>query len=79
MLYNVSILKLIYPSRTVNPICTPKSRAGIAEMLANLAGSDVIAALGQAASNAAFDRIVDIVTIQAVSTLRKFNLLLIGF
>jgi hypothetical protein len=27
-----------------------KSRAGIAEMLTNLAGSDVIAALGQAAS-----------------------------
>ena len=42
-----------------------KSRAGIAELLTNLAGSDVIAALGQAASNAAFDRIVDMVTIMA--------------
>ena len=42
-----------------------KSRAGIAELLTNLAGSDVIAALGQAASNAAFDRIVDMVTIIA--------------
>ncbi len=38
-----------------------KSRAGIAEWLTNIAGSDVIAALGQAASNAAFDRIVDMV------------------
>jgi pimeloyl-ACP methyl ester carboxylesterase len=42
-----------------------KSRAGIAESLANLVGSDLIAALGQAASNAAFDRIVDMVTIMA--------------
>ncbi len=42
-----------------------QSRAGIAELLTNLAGSDVIAALGQAASNAAFDRIVDMVTIMA--------------
>ena len=42
-----------------------KSRAGIAELLTNLAGSDVIAALGQAASSAAFDRIVDMVTIMA--------------
>jgi hypothetical protein len=44
-----------------------KSRAGIAEMLTNLAGSDVIAALGQAANNAAFDRIVDMVTIMATT------------
>jgi pimeloyl-ACP methyl ester carboxylesterase len=44
-----------------------KSRAGIAELLTNLAGSDVIAALGQAASNAAFDRIVDMVTIMATN------------
>jgi len=44
-----------------------KSRAGISEMLTNLAGSDVIAALGQAASNAAFDRIVDMVTIIATT------------
>jgi len=42
-----------------------KSRAGIAELLTNLAGSDVLAALGQAASSAAFDRIVDMVTIMA--------------
>lgn len=42
-----------------------KSRPGIAEWLTSLAGSDVIAALGQAASNAAFDRIVDMVTIIA--------------
>ena len=42
-----------------------KSRAGIAELLTNLAGSDVLAALGQAASNAAFDRLVDMVTIMA--------------
>jgi pimeloyl-ACP methyl ester carboxylesterase len=40
-----------------------KSRAGIAELLTNLAGSDVIAALEQAANNAAFDRIVDMVTL----------------
>ena len=44
-----------------------KSRAGIAELLTNLAGSDVIAALGQAASSAAFDRIVDMVTIMATT------------
>jgi pimeloyl-ACP methyl ester carboxylesterase len=43
------------------------SRAGIAELLANLAGSDVIASLGRAASDAAFDRIVDMVTIMATA------------
>jgi pimeloyl-ACP methyl ester carboxylesterase len=43
------------------------SRTGIAEMLTNLVGGDVIAALGQAASNAAFDRIVDMVTIMATT------------
>lgn len=43
------------------------SRAGIAESLANLAGSDLIAALGQAASNAAFDRIIDMATIMATT------------
>jgi pimeloyl-ACP methyl ester carboxylesterase len=43
------------------------SRAGIAEMLTNLVGSDMIAALGQAASNAAFDRIIDMVTIMATT------------
>ena len=42
-----------------------KSRAGIAESLANLVGSDMIAALGQAASDAAFDRTVDMFTIMA--------------
>jgi hypothetical protein len=42
-----------------------KSRAGIAESLANLSGSNLIAPLGQAASEAAFDRIVDMVTIMA--------------
>jgi hypothetical protein len=41
------------------------SRAGIAEMLTNLAGSDAIAALGQAVNQAAFERIVDMVTIMA--------------
>lgn len=44
-----------------------KSRAGIAELLTNLAGTDVIAALGQAASDAAFDRIVDMVTMMATN------------
>lgn len=43
-----------------------ESRAGIAELLLNLAGSDVIAALEQAANNAAFDRIVDMVTVIAM-------------
>jgi pimeloyl-ACP methyl ester carboxylesterase len=43
------------------------SRAGIAESLANLVGSDVIAALGQAASDAAFDRTVNMVTIMATT------------
>ncbi len=43
------------------------SRAGIAELLANLAGGDLIAALGQAASDAAFDRIVDMATIMATT------------
>ena len=43
------------------------SRAGIAESLANLVGSDVITALGQAASDAAFDRTVNMVTIMATT------------
>lgn len=42
-----------------------QSRAGIADMLSDLAGDDVISALGQAASNAAFDRVIDMVTIMA--------------
>ena len=42
-----------------------QSRAGIAEALSDLAGGDAIAALGQAASDAAFDRTVDMVTIMA--------------
>lgn len=44
-----------------------QSRAGIAESLANLAGSDLIAALERAASDAAFDRTVDMVTIMATT------------
>lgn len=39
------------------------SRDGIEEVLRDLAGGDAIAALGQAASDAAFDRTVDMVTI----------------
>ena len=42
-----------------------QSRAGIAEALSDLSGGDAIAALGQAASDAAFDRTVDMVTIMA--------------
>jgi pimeloyl-ACP methyl ester carboxylesterase len=42
-----------------------QSRAGIAESLNHLAGGDTIAALGQAASDAAFERTVDMVTIMA--------------
>jgi hypothetical protein len=42
-----------------------QSRAGITEMLSDLAGGDAIAALGQAANEAAFDRTVDMVTIMA--------------
>jgi hypothetical protein len=38
------------------------SRAGVAEALAGLEGGDAIAALGEAASAAAFDRTVDMVT-----------------
>ena len=42
-----------------------QSRAGVAESLTELAGEDAIAALGQAANNAAFDRTVDMVTVMA--------------
>jgi pimeloyl-ACP methyl ester carboxylesterase len=42
-----------------------QSRAGIAEAMADMNGGDAIAALGQAASDAAFDRTVDMVTIMA--------------
>jgi hypothetical protein len=42
-----------------------QSRAGIAQSLTDLAGADAIAALGQAASDAAFDRTVDMVTIMS--------------
>jgi pimeloyl-ACP methyl ester carboxylesterase len=42
-----------------------KSRAGIAESLADLAGSDLMAVFGKAESDAAFDRIVDMATIMA--------------
>lgn len=41
------------------------SRAGFAEALQGLTGGDAIAAIGQAASDAAFDRTVDMVTIMA--------------
>jgi hypothetical protein len=42
-----------------------QSRAGIADMLTELAGGDAITALGQAASDAAFERTVDMVAIMA--------------
>jgi len=42
-----------------------QSRAGIAEALGGLTGGDAIAALGQAASDAAFDRTVDMVAVMA--------------
>jgi pimeloyl-ACP methyl ester carboxylesterase len=42
-----------------------KSRPGIAEAMADFAGGDEVAMLGQAASDAAFDRTVDMVTIMA--------------
>ena len=42
-----------------------QSRAGIADALSGLTGGDAIAALGQAANDAAFDRTVDMVTIMA--------------
>ena len=44
-----------------------QSRAGIAESLRGLAGGDAIAALGQAASDAAFDRTVDMVAVMATT------------
>ena len=40
-----------------------ESRAGIAEALNHVTGGDALAALGQAANEAAFDRMVDMVTI----------------
>jgi hypothetical protein len=42
-----------------------QSRPGIADALSNLAGPDAIAALGQIAGDATFDRTVDMVTIMA--------------
>ncbi|HEY7134254.1 MAG TPA: hypothetical protein VIB48_04235 [Acidimicrobiia bacterium] len=42
-----------------------QSRAGVAESLHDLGGGDAIAALGQAANEAVFDRTVDMVTIMA--------------
>ena len=42
-----------------------QSRAGFADALSDLAGSEAIAALGQAANDAAFERTVDMVTIMA--------------
>jgi pimeloyl-ACP methyl ester carboxylesterase len=40
-----------------------QSRAGIAEALSDLPGADALSALGNAANEAAFDRLVDMVTI----------------
>jgi pimeloyl-ACP methyl ester carboxylesterase len=42
-----------------------QSRAGVAEALSNLAGSELAEALGQAANAAAFDRTIDILTVMA--------------
>jgi hypothetical protein len=42
-----------------------RSRAGIADALSDLAGGDALAALGQAANDAAFDRAVDMMTVIA--------------
>ena len=42
-----------------------QSRAGIAESLAELGGDGAVAALGQAAGDAVFDRTVDMVTVMA--------------
>jgi hypothetical protein len=44
-----------------------QTRAGIAESLGNLAGDEGIEALAQAASDAAFDRTVDMVTVMATT------------
>jgi pimeloyl-ACP methyl ester carboxylesterase len=44
-----------------------QTRAGIADSLSKMAGADAIAALGQAASDAAFDRTVDLVTTMATT------------
>jgi pimeloyl-ACP methyl ester carboxylesterase len=44
-----------------------QSRAGIAESLAKLGGEEAMAALGQAANDAAFDRTVDMVTVMATT------------
>lgn len=41
------------------------SRSGIAESIAHLAGADAIDALGKLASDAAYERIIDMVTIMA--------------
>ncbi|HEY5249657.1 MAG TPA: hypothetical protein VIJ15_14525 [Dermatophilaceae bacterium] len=42
-----------------------QSRAGIADAMADFAGGDLVAGLGQAAGDAAFDRTVDMVTVMA--------------
>lgn len=44
-----------------------RSRAGIADAMTEMAGADAISALSQAASDAAFDRTVDMVTIMATN------------
>jgi len=45
-----------------------QSRAGVAEALSDLQGADTLAALGQAASEATFDRTVDMVNVMLTET-----------
>ena len=42
-----------------------KSRPGIADAMTDIGGGDLVAAIGQAAGDAAFDRTVDMVTVMA--------------
>jgi pimeloyl-ACP methyl ester carboxylesterase len=51
-----------------------ESRPGIAEAMSDFAGAEAIAALGQAASDAAFDRTVDMVTIMATEPDLRANM-----
>ena len=51
-----------------------ESRPGIADAMSDFAGADAIAALGQAASDAAFDRTVDMVTIMATEPDLRANM-----
>jgi len=54
------------PDDQRNPL-VEKSRENIAETMAGLAGSDVLASLGRMANAAAFDRVVDMVTIMSTA------------